>query len=101
MKKYPANKVFRTFFVIIAGLVLAIFMSLNQCHAQKPVKVDADGNYTSVSVKKDKEPDKATDKFFIDSKGVKYPILKSANGKLYYLKTSKNGNEYRVYIVSK
>lgn len=65
--------------------------------AQTTVKTDAQGNYTSVSVAK--TTDKETGKFFIDSKGVKYPVRMSINGKLYYVRTAKtSGKEYRVYL---
>jgi len=40
-----------------------------------------------------------TGKVFTDVKGVKYPILKTANNKLFYWKTStKTGNKYKVYV---
>lgn len=70
--------------------------------AQKPVKVDSQGNYTSVYTKSvNKVADKTNGKFFIDSKGVKYPVYVSVNGKLYYLKTAKSGNVYKVYLIQK
>lgn len=45
-----------------------------------------------------KTPAKETGKFFTDSKGNKYPVCKTSNGKYYYTKTSKTGNPYRVYL---
>ena len=77
--------------------IFAIIFS-QYCHAQTIVK-DANGNYTQVQKAKE-EPTK-TGNFYTDSKGIKYPIYKSARGKLFVLKTSKNtGNQYRMYLNS-
>jgi hypothetical protein len=69
--------------------------------AQKKVALDSAGNYIQVSSKGDSTVDKATGKFFVDSKGVKYPVRISVNGNLYYLKTAKSGNVYKVYLKTK
>lgn len=63
--------------------------------AQQKVKTDAKGNYTTQTVK---GTDQKTGKTFTDSKGIIYPVYKSSRGNLYYLKTSKTGKEYKVYI---
>jgi tRNA splicing endonuclease len=40
-----------------------------------------------------------TEKSFTDTKGVKYPVWKSINGKYFYWKTSsKTGTQYKVYL---
>lgn len=81
-------------------LILLVFMFIAcAVNAQKAVKLDSLGNYVSMSgVTKEKTVDETTGKFFIDTKGVKYPIMRSINNKLYYLKTAKSGNIYKVYI---
>lgn len=55
---------------------------------------DSSGNYHAQR----SETAKPTGKTFTDSKGVVYPLLISARGKLFYLRTSKTGNIYKVYI---
>lgn len=47
---------------------------------------------------KAKEPAKATGKTFTDTKGNVYPVYESNKGKLFYLRTSKAGKEYKVYL---
>jgi hypothetical protein len=78
-------------------LLFAIIFA-HHCQAQTIVK-DANGNYQQVQKAKE-EPTK-TGNFYTDSKGIKYPIYKSARGKLFVLKTSKNtGNQYKMYLNS-
>ena len=78
-------------------LIFAIIFAHN-CQAQTIVK-DANGNYQQVQKAKE-EPIK-TGNFYTDSKGIKYPIYKSARGKLFVIKTSKNtGNQYKIYLNS-
>jgi hypothetical protein len=82
---------------LIAAILIAITFSVS---AQTKVIQTKNGNYTAATVNKKATGSKAieTGKFFTDSKGVKYPVLKSVNGKLFYRKTSKSGNVYNVYI---
>lgn len=61
-------------------------------------KQDASGNYIAVKATEQKESAKPTGKTFTDSKGNVYPLYESKNGKLFYLRTSKAGNEYKVYL---
>lgn len=79
-------------------LVLVLVLSIVSGYSQKKVVVDDKGNYTIVQSAAKKVADVDTKKFFIDAKGNKYPILKSINSKLYYWKTAKSGNLYKVYI---
>jgi hypothetical protein len=65
---------------------------------QSKVKVDQNGNYVSTSIPRTKGVDTATGKYFIDSKGVKYPVMLTSTGRLVYYKTAKSGNVYKVYI---
>ena len=81
--------------------VLIFILSILAVNAQKKVALDSLGNYVSVSTGGTASKDKATGKFFTDTKGVKYPVRESVNGKLYYLKTAKSGNVYKVYLTTK
>lgn len=62
------------------------------------VKQDANGNFIAVKTEATKEPAKNTGKTFTDTKGNVYPVFESKNGKLFYTRTSKAGNEYKIYI---
>lgn len=77
---------------------LVFVLSIVSGYSQQKVVVDDKGNYTLVQSAAKKIADVETNKFFIDKTGKKYPILKSVNDKLYYWKTSKSGNLYKVYI---
>lgn len=66
--------------------------------AQTKVVKDANGNYVALSHKADSTRNKATGKTFTDSKGKTYPVYESVNGKLFYYRTSRNGNVYKAYI---
>ena len=61
-------------------------------------KVDGKGNFVAIKHDANSEPGKATGKTFTDAKGTVYPVLESKKGKLYYMRTSKNGNVYKFYI---
>jgi hypothetical protein len=84
------------FFVCLWVLCVSAIVS----NAQTSVKTDSTGNYIAISVKGQKTGSKAvaTGKYFTDSKGVKYPVYKSVNGKLFYTRVSKSGNKYNVYL---
>jgi len=86
--------------LLIAAVLIAITFSVS---AQTKVVQTPDGNYTAATVTKKTTGSKATEtgKFFTYSKGNKYPVLKSVNGKLFYRKTSKSGNVYNVYLTEK
>jgi len=58
-----------------------------------------DGNfYALAATDKAKPGGKETGKTFTDKDGKKYAVLESAKGKLFYIRTSKTGNSYKVYI---
>lgn len=79
-------------------LLLAILSLAAGAKAQN-AKVDAAGNYTAVS--KAVEADSAkttTGKTFTDHKGLKFDVKISPKGKLFYVRTSKAGNSYKVYL---
>jgi hypothetical protein len=72
-------------------------------YGQTKVTQDKSGNYTAVTNTNNAKGSKAvlTGKYFTDSKSIKYPVYKSVNGKLFYIKTSKAGNKYNVYLTVK
>jgi hypothetical protein len=78
-----------------------LFLCLNVV-GQKNVTVDKNGNYVSTTVAKAETTNKLTGKYYIDSKGIKYPVYISSNSKLFYYKiSSKTGNTYKVYLKTK
>lgn len=81
-------------------LVLILILFCLNVVGQKTVTTNKEGNYISTSTKKT-TTNKPTGKYFIDSNKVKYLVYVSSNGKLFYYKTSKKGNTYKVYITNK
>lgn len=80
-------------------LTLIVILSTFFCaNAQTKVTVDANGNYVAAKRDYAREEAKETGKTFTDSKGNVLPVLESAGGKLFVVKTSKAGNEYRMYL---
>lgn len=78
-------------------LVIALYSCITT-QAQNAKLVN--GNYVSVTKSRtsiDTTP-KSTDKTFTDSKGKVYPVYISSNDKLYVLRTSKAGNQYKQYL---
>ena len=68
-------------------------------HAQTKVKQDDKGNFIQVNNNvREKTPDKPTGQTYTDSKGQEYKVYKSINDKLYIVRTSKSGNEYKQYL---
>ena len=81
--------------LLFASLLL---ISVN-ARSQTTATLDKQGNYIATSKPKQTGSQaKPTGKTFTDTKGVIYPVLESKNGKLFYVKTSKTGNVYNVYI---
>lgn len=76
--------------------ILSLFVVFTAQAQTKAVK-DANGNYT-VSHKADTTGSKPTGHTFTDRKGQSYPVYLSVNGKLFYYRTSRNGNVYKAYI---
>jgi hypothetical protein len=67
-------------------------------HAQTKVKQDDKGNFIQVSNVREKEKDKETGQSYTDNKGQEYKVYKSINDKLYIVRVSKSGNEYKQYL---
>ena len=66
--------------------------------AQTKVKQDSKGNFVAVTNVREKTPDKPTGQTYTDTKGQSYQVFKSINDKLYIVRTSKSGNEYKQYL---
>lgn len=79
-------------YLIIAAM---LFLSLAG-HAQTKVQTTPDGNFRAV--KDTAASYKATGKTYADDKGNTYPVYISAKGKLFILRTSKTGNQYKQYL---
>lgn len=75
--------------------ILSLFIVLTG-HTQTRVTKDAKGNY--VVAKKDSASNKSTGSTITDKDGKIHPVYITAKGKLYYMRTSKNGNVYKCYI---
>ena len=89
----------KSLFIAIVIVICVLLSGLGAAYAQKPVGIDQDGNYVSISKDGTRGLDKMTGKFYVDNKGIKYAIYESVNGKLYYYKTAKtSGHIYKVYI---
>jgi hypothetical protein len=78
-------------------LLLAIISLTTVCNGQN-AKVDASGNYVALSKPAETDSAKATGKTYTDHKGEKFSVQISAKGKLFYVRTSKAGNQYKVYL---
>lgn len=78
-------------------LLIASLFIVTASHAQTRVVKDNTGNYT-VAARKDTSGGKPTGQYLTDKEGVKHPVLVSARGKLYYMRTAKSGNVYKCYI---
>ncbi len=78
-------------------LILSLTIAGLACHAQN-AKQDASGNYVAVSKAKDTTYT-PTGKTYTDSKGVVYPVLITATGKVFVMRTSKKtGKTYKQYL---
>lgn len=82
----------------IAIILLAIAMCFADNVFSQTVTRDASGNYFAVKKQTVATVGKPTGNTFTDTKGIVYPLYESERGKLYYTRTSKAGNTYKVYI---
>lgn len=64
------------------------------------IKRDSKGNYYSAKAIKDSSQIK-TGNTFTDSKGKIWPVYKTKTGRVYALRTSKSGKQYRYYLDKK
>ena len=81
-----------------ALILFAAILSLNFGLNAQTVQKTKDGNYIAVNVSKGAEKPKDTGKTFTDQQGNKYPVFISAKGKLFVIRTSKAGNQYKQYL---
>ena len=79
--------------IVIIG-ILSLNFGLNAQTVQKT----KDGNYIAVVASKMAEKPKDTGKTYTDSKGNVYPVFISKGGKLFVVRISKAGKEYKQYL---
>lgn len=79
-------------------LFLSLFLASSLAFSQTKVVRDSSGNFVTKTASKKATEDKQTGQTFTTSKGETYPVYESVNGKLYVIRTSKNGNQYRQYL---
>ena len=66
--------------------------------AQQKANVTLQGNVYKALPKKDTATAKPTGRYYIDKAGSMWPVFKAPSGKLYALRTSKAGKEYKYYL---
>jgi len=82
----------------ITTIFIFLLLISSTTTAQNATK-DKDGNFYALAApERPKDTGKETGKTFTDRDGKKYAVLESAKGKLFYIRTSKTGNSYKVYI---
>lgn len=79
-------------------LLLISILSLSIGAKSQNATKDSTGNYVAVNKAKTFQESKNTGSTFTDLKGNVYPVFESVNGKLFYIRKSKTGNEYKVYL---
>lgn len=85
---------------IIVILFISLFLASFIDAKGQTIQRDANGNFKAISTPRDAKTEtaKQTGKTFTDKKGNVYPVMISKNNKLFYVRTSKAGNDYKVYI---
>lgn len=86
--------------IVLIIVLFACIATQAQPALKAEYKIDSLGNYVSAkSVALKATSMTTTGKYFVDSKGIRYPVWKTSTGRLVYLKTSaKTGNVYKVYL---
>ena len=79
-------------------ITLAVVLGLSFGLSAQTVTKDAQGNYIAVKATETTEKAKDTGKTFTDTKGNVYPVFISKNGKLFVIRTSKTGSQYKQYL---
>jgi len=77
---------------------IAVLLLLSFSISAQTIVKDAQGNYTAVKKDSTKAPDTNTGKTFTDTKGNKWPVYQTNKGRVYALRTSKNGTTYKQYL---
>ena len=79
-------------------ILTAFLLSITTIKAQNATQ-DAKGNYTAIkTTNAATDSTKPTGKTFTDTKGIVYPVMVSTKGKIFYIRTSKSGTQYKAYI---
>lgn len=78
-------------------ILFALMLTFTTGFSQTKVKMSSDGNYVQVQGTTASK-DESTGKMFTASDGKQYPVFRSVNNKLYIVRTSKNGNQYKQYL---
>lgn len=87
-----------TFWGVVLGLLFS-FLIAHWCNAQSVVRKGNTFYQQSNSNKIEKDSATLTSYFYIDNKGVKYPIYMSGKGKCFIWRTSsKTGKPYKHYL---
>lgn len=81
--------------VLSIGLLLGVTAAT---FAQSKANVTLQGNVYKALPKKDTATAKPTGRYYVDRKGQMWPVFESNNGKLFALRTSATGKQYRYYI---
>lgn len=82
-------------------LTLFMFMCLSSTLFSQTIKTDFKGNYIAVKDTSKKEmlsTATLSGKTYTDTKGLVYPVYISKNNKVFIIKTSKKGNQYKSYL---
>jgi hypothetical protein len=79
-------------------LILSLFLTSSLAFSQSKVVRDSSGNFVQIKAQRKASEDKPTGQTFTTSKGDTYPVYESERGKLYVIRTSKSGNEYKQYL---
>lgn len=86
-------------YVALAFTLIFLCAALQECRAQSVTHQGKLFIQQSSSNKIEKDSATLTGYFYIDAKGVKYPIYISSKGKCFILRTSsKTGKKYKMYL---
>jgi hypothetical protein len=82
---------------ITVGLLLGVTAATN---AQSKANVSLQGNVYKALPRQHSDTAKAkpTGRYYVDTKGQMWPVYSSNSGKLFALRTSKNGKQYKYYL---
>ena len=82
---------------VILSVALLIGISA-ATFAQQKANVTLHGNVYKALPKRDTATAKPTGRYYVDRKGQMWPVFESNTGKLFALRTSAAGKQYRYYI---
>lgn len=78
--------------------ILSVAFLLAAAATTQAQNVRLEGNVYKAVRKSDTATVKPTGRYYIDKAGSMWPVFKTQAGKLYALRTSKAGKEYKYYI---